>query len=251
MYRGSRKHILDWISQKNFTSELLDLIAPIQSSLPSEPIFQPRGYDDAKEARLEEWGPRYLPNLIEWTSLKKWWLAYSEGANTPNWDLVVATEFNGIPGLTLVEAKANLAELKKDGKTLDKNPSADSTENHKKIGQAIEEARSALETEIPGIKISRDIHYQLSNRVAYSWKLASLGVPVLLVYLGFIGDQGISDVGDPLTDVSMWESTMQDYIKPVLPTQFLSRWIPCVRSQMCVIIRSRQILEQSPSKNLY
>ncbi len=29
-------------------------------------------------------------------------------------------------------------------------------------------------------------HYQLSNRFAWAWKLASLGVPVVLVYLEFL-----------------------------------------------------------------
>jgi hypothetical protein len=35
--------------------------------------------------------------------------------------------------------------------------------------------------------ISRDNRYQMSNRFAWSWKLASVGVPVVLVYLGFVG----------------------------------------------------------------
>jgi len=35
-------------------------------------------------------------------------------------------------------------------------------------------------------QLSRDSLYQLANRFAWAWKIASLGVPVALVYLGFI-----------------------------------------------------------------
>ena len=39
-------------------------------------------------------------------------------------------------------------------------------------------------------------HYQLSNRFAWSWKLAMLGVPVVLLYLGFLNAQDMQDDGD-------------------------------------------------------
>lgn len=50
----------------------------------------------------------------------------------------------------------------------------------------IEVARTKLE-ELTKLAwgIERDSYYQLSNRFAWTWKLASLGVPVVLLYLGF------------------------------------------------------------------
>lgn len=64
----------------------------------------------------------------------------------------------------------------------------------------IAEACAGLQLLGPAVRISRDSHYQLSNRVAFAWKLATLGLPTVLVYLGFWGDDGIADVGEPFWD---------------------------------------------------
>ena len=100
--------------------------------------------------------------------------------------------------MALVEAKAHENELDLAGKRLRPGGSARSAENHERIGRAIAEAATALDRIVPGVRMSRDSHYQIANRVAYSWKLASMGVPVLLVFLGFTEDNGIADVGPPL-----------------------------------------------------
>jgi hypothetical protein len=44
-----------------------------------------------------------------------------------------------------------------------------------------------------GWTLSRDSHYQLTNRFAWAWKLASMGVPVVLGYLGFQGAAEMKD----------------------------------------------------------
>ena len=131
-------------------------------------------------------------------------------APTPNWDLVVACDFVGKPGLALIEARAHEGELDWAGKRPPER-SVNSVANHDRIGLAIGEACSALDHIVPGVRISRDTHYQLANRVAYSWKLASMGVPVLLMYVGFTGGGGIADVGPPLRDDSHWRSVMHSY----------------------------------------
>ena len=99
------------------------------------------------------------------------------------------------PGLLLVEAKANWAELSIAGKQLKPNASRKSWENHKRIGAAIGEACDAWQQIHPRVMIARDSHYQLANRLA--WTLVTLGIPVVLLYLGFTGDEGIRDVGEP------------------------------------------------------
>ncbi len=131
-------------------------------------------------------------------------------APTPNWDLVVACDFVGKPGLALIEARAHEGELDWAGKRPPER-SVNSVANHDRIGLAIGEACSALDHIVPGVRISRDTHYQLANRVAYSWKLASMGVPVLLMSVGFTGGGGIADVGPPLRDDSHWRSVMHSY----------------------------------------
>ncbi len=62
-----------------------------------------------------------------------------------------------------------------------------SKRNHAQIGRAISEASLGLKDTMDGWNLSRDSHYQLANRFAWAWKLASMGVPVVLVYLGFLG----------------------------------------------------------------
>jgi len=76
--------------------------------------------------------------------------------------------------------------------------------NHKKIGDAISEARGALSNFDEGISISRDNHYQLSNRIAYTWKLASMGIPTILLYLGFLNDPTWIADGDHFENKNSW-----------------------------------------------
>jgi hypothetical protein len=149
----------------------------------------------------------------------------------------------------LVEAKANVSELKADGKVLDPSASENSKKNHKKISHAIREANEALNKLIPGVSISRDSHYQLSNRIAFSWKLASLGIPIVLVYLGFCGDRGIIDVGEPIKNQSHLKRLMQQYSEKVLPNDFFDREINCGSATFQLIIRSRDVKEISPNKS--
>ena len=113
--------------------------------------------------------------------LRDWWLAVKGGANTPNWDLASTCRVEGKRGLLLVEAKAHTRELS-DAGTDAKNKC-----NLKSIRAAIRTANDALESITRGDwNLSKDHHYQVANRFAWSWKLASLGIPVVLMYLGFL-----------------------------------------------------------------
>ena len=119
--------------------------------------------------------------------LCKWWLTHRRGARLPTWDLVVsASNSSGRPALVLVEAKAHATELSSEGKLLVGRLTAEmqkrSNENHQRIAEAIAEAATALRALIPQIALSRDESYQFANRMAFAWKLASLGIPVGLVF---------------------------------------------------------------------
>ena len=46
-------------------------------------------------------------------------------------------------------------------------------------------------------------HYSLCNRVAWAWKLAQLGVPVVWVYLGFLNATEMLDQGQPSATARM------------------------------------------------
>jgi len=136
---------------------------------------------------------------------------------TPNWDIASTCTIEEKPGLLLVEAKAHDTELKKDGKSLRKKASAGSIANHKRIGRAIVGASAGLKETIEGWNLSRDSHYQLANRFAWTWKLASMGVPVVLVYLGFLCAKGVSDLGEPFADCADWSRVVLEYSRNIVP----------------------------------
>jgi hypothetical protein len=248
MNRGSRKHVLDWTDRAEFPVELLQILLPVDCRISERSRWMPRGYRAPNEARLGTFGPEALPNPHTWLDLRSWWLAHERGANTPNWDIAVACEIEGTPGLILVEAKANVPELSTAGKEQDAAASVASTANHERIGLAIQEACTALRQMSAATAISRDSHYQLSNRVAFAWKLASLGVPTILVYLGFYGDTGIADAGAPFEDENHWQSCFDDYAISIVPKDLLERRLDCGAASTWLLVRARPVLEVSPPR---
>src|SRR5215813_15278049 len=118
-FRGSRKHVLDWVEcgPRSFVPELNELLGGTASVDIDNDRWMPHGYGDAREARLDLHGEEYLPGDVR-KALTDWWLVHKAGANTPNWDLLSTASVSGRRGLVLVEAKANCAELKVDGKLL-------------------------------------------------------------------------------------------------------------------------------------
>ena len=246
MFRGSRKHVLDWTSQPEFCIELLQMVAPVDVRMSARSRWMPRGHSATEEARLDTFGPLVLPDSDAWTKLRDWWLLHEGGANTPNWDIAMGCEVEGRPGLVLVEAKANVPELSPSGKRFDASSSTRSAQNHDQIARALNQACAELQRISPKTAISRDSHYQLSNRVAFAWKLASMGIPTVLVYLGFVGDDGIADVGAPFANADHWQSAFGEYAHPVVPADLFERRLECGDTPTWFLVRSRQVLEISP-----
>jgi hypothetical protein len=164
---------------------------------PQKDNYLPQGFCQPSE--------QMLTNLIDETigkvlteekqlDLWNWWLeAGNRGTSTPTWDLISTCNIDNCRGLLLVEAKAYNGENSPAGKT---NDSRTNIKNHEKIKGAIEQACDALD-KITKLTwgIQRDSYYQLSNRFAWAWKLASLGVPVVLLYLGFLNAEDMQDKG--------------------------------------------------------
>ena len=94
-------------------------------------------------------------------------------------------------------------------------------DNHLQIGRAIAAASAALSRVHPGISISCERHYQLSNRIAIAWQLASLGIPNTLVFLGFTGDREISRQGDYFADEDHWHRAFAAYLTETFPKDLL------------------------------
>jgi hypothetical protein len=148
--------------------------------------------------------------------LQDWWLVHKDGAKLPTWDLVVAaSDSSHHPALVLVEAKAHGTELSESGKSWPRRKTpqqqARSDANHKRVGQAISETAVALRRIVPEISLSRDRCYQFANRIAFAWRLASMGIPVAMIYLGFIGDTAISRADDCFHDADQWTKAFHDH----------------------------------------
>jgi hypothetical protein len=233
--------VLDWTSRPEFTSELRQLLRPLDIATDSTSMWMPRGHDASTEARLESFGPIAYPDSPVWPKLEAWWLKHARGANTPNWDLAMSCRIDGKPGLVLVEAKANVPELSAAGKLVAEDASERSHENHEHIGAAIAEASNALGGESAGVRLSRDHSYQLSNRLAFAWRLASWGMPVVLVYLGFTGDQNIADVGEPLRDDEHWQELFTSHLAQIAPPQWVNQSIATEGAPFWLLARSMSV----------
>lgn len=202
----------------------------------------PQGHAQPAEARLGH-ATQFL-SADRREALQTWWLAASSGANTPNWDVVSQATIAGgngpKEGLLLIEAKAHDRELSRGGKPLATNASENSVLNHQHIANAITEANTGLNAITAGWNpdtgwnLSRDSHYQLANRFAWSWKIASLGVPVILVYLGFLGATEMADCGPPLESAADWNQVIENYTRGTVPPQAWRQriWVPAGEQQI-------------------
>lgn len=151
-----------------------------------------------------------------------------------------------------MEAKAHDIELRNEerGKCLGneggKGVSASSFRNHVRIGASIEEASIALSDETKLVwALSRDWHYQMSNRFAWAWKLTELGIPVILLYLGFIGCEEMRERERqrPILSSDDWEEMVRIHSQPLFPVEVWNReWRVHGRSLIPTIKTTRQSL---------
>jgi len=210
--RGSRARcvLLTSGSNEEVAGRLSALAAPFATIDPDDDRWMPRGFADPAEAKLGE--ALSLLSSDRREAITCWWLAVRERANTPNWDIASTATIDGAKGLVLVEAKAHAAEIKSVGKI-----NKGRTENHARIEAACREASAALNVILPGWALSVERNYQLCNRFAWAWKLASLGVPVVLVYLGFLRAEEMRDQGLPLADSDQWEHLVRRHSESIVP----------------------------------
>ena len=193
----------------------------------------------AKEAILDLPNPLLSPD--ESQLLRNWWLRHAKGrGNTPNWDIASTCLVDEQKGLLLIEAKAHGNELEAGGKKLDVEASDKSCENHKQIGQVIADAAASLQRDTKFCcAISRDQRYQMSNRFAMASKLTEMGYAVVLVYLGFLNADEMSDQGKLFHSAASWEGTVEKHSDILFPKEVWGgRWVvngrpfpPVIRSQ--------------------
>ncbi len=245
LYRGSRKHILDLLDSGRLFAILNNLFADTDVQFRDDENCQPRGREDPEEWTLRKFCKAYYNNQFDYQVFDNWWVP--DRYRNPQWDLLTTCAVKGKPGILLVEAKANDKELVADGKQLDINASEQTIINNAKIGDCIAEAAQGLNKHFEYIGISRDTHYQLSNRIASAWKLAQCGLPTVLLYLGFTGDEGIRDAGEPFADDNHWQRVIGAYMTGVLPLHFPNKLIEVEGgATMQMFVKSLPVIENSP-----
>lgn len=224
----------------NQVAELLTALVHPFAEVDETDQWMPRGFDELDEAQLHK-APRLLDPDTR-SRLRDWWLApRSTRAMTPNLDIAATCRIEGRQGLLLVEAKAHDEELIKEssGRRLTAEASDDRKASHGTIGAAIESARTGLEQATGHEwRISRDTHYQMSNRFAWSWKLTELGFPVVLVYLGFLHAEEMRDRGRPFYTPDDWTRIVKGHSEALFPEAIWDRgwlvngqtFVPLIRS---------------------
>lgn len=230
-----RCHWLTHGARKDVAARLTELAKP-WGTVSEEDYWMPDGFCHTKEAELDK-ACKLVQDEADREKLCDWWLAVRKKARKPNWDIAATCTVGDKEGLLLVEAKAHKKEFVTKGKRLPSNTRPNSCENHRQIGKAINKANTSL-MEQTGLcwKLSRDKHYQMSNRFAWAWKLTELGYSVVLVYLGFLNAR---EMKKPFEDDNCWEKYIKKHSQPLFPTEVWDQkrtlhdgcvFIPCIRS---------------------
>ena len=179
---------------------------------------------------VEGWGSRFtmFPTNI-WRLRPKW---YQSPASS---------RIGKEAGLLLFEAKAHDNELENEvaGRALPLNASPDRKDSHETIGIAINTACEGL-AKATSLKwrISRDCCYQMSNRFAWAWKLTELGLPVVLVYLGFLRADEMQDQGRPFSDAADWARAVRNHSELLFAPEVWERPWLCNGRRFVALIRS-------------
>lgn len=202
-FKGSRFRclMLTSLPDNTLAETLTGLVTPHAIVNPNH-LHSPRGFLHPDEAKLGE-TPGFLSDLQR-EEITSWWLEETRNANTPNWDFVSQCRIGDRDGLILVEAKSHEGEFH----TKSDRCGATHPGNAARIREAIADANEGWNGILPGFNLSGDSHYQLSNRFAFAWKLASMGIPALLVYLGCLNCEEMNDgkrrllrSGEPWTNI--------------------------------------------------
>lgn len=216
---------------------LTNLVRLPNVAILSDDHWMPRGLRDYEESTLVDSTCFLTPDKSK--ALTEWWLQKPRGARLPNWDIASTCTIEGVKGLLLVEAKAHDKELSEAGKS--QPTTSNGRLNHKRIGLAIDEANLGLNGVLRGWALSRDSHYQLCNRFAWAWKLATLGVPVILVYLGFLNAVEMLDQGQPFDSHKAWQACIRNHAKNIVPEEAWENRLEITGTPAWFLIRSLQL----------
>ena len=234
-FKGSRlRCLLATHTSREATARFFDELVGDIASITEEDNWYPQGFIIPDEAKLEKPDFQLLEDERRRTSLMDWWLENHGHANTPNWDLISTCRLGGRRGLLLVEAKAHCGELKDD------QCGATNQENYMSIKNALSEASNGLNHLESGFCLDADHWYQISNRFAFAWKLASMGIPAVLVYLGFLNAHEMEG-RKILTDSDQWKSCILEKTNSIVPEKVWNRTFHVTGTPLSALIRTADV----------
>ncbi|AWG22909.1 hypothetical protein FFWV33_15935 [Flavobacterium faecale] len=236
--KGSKKAMSKLVKSIGFHNIINVLLKKDGLSITSNDIWIPNSVSPTKEVGLNVFLRSNFDVQVANDSIK-WWLY--KGSAAPKWDLISTCTINGKRGILLVEAKAHKGELKNDKKNIKKEATTDSKKNHEQIALAIAEANTHIKGDIADIALSRDSCYQFSNRVAHAWWLANQGIPVVLLYLGFLNCEDMSDNYKTFKTDKEWEDCFTGHTEIVGAEGLVGKTINCGKSTFTLICDSIKI----------
>lgn len=242
--KGSKTAMIKLVKSEDYINIINGLIKENEVIITSEDISIPNAQIPNKEVTLssflrQNFDPKKAKNITDW------WI--QKGNATPKWDLISTCTIDGKRGILLVEAKAHKGELKNDKKK------EGNQDNFKQIVTAIAEANTTIKKEVNGICLSTENCYQFSNRVAHAWWLANQGIPVVLLYLGFlnvddlnVGDLNVGDLNEDnkkynyklFTSHDVWKGYFEEHTKIVDASELIDKSVDCGEGSFVTICRS-------------
>ena len=212
--RGSRKHVLDLVTSGLAAHTFNELLADVNCRVRPSHRIRPISYSDPGESDLRGFCTECGPAGVDLQAMNDWWV--SAEYKGPTWDLLAECTIAERAGYLLVEAKAHESELQRGGKSQRAGASEQSQANHGRIAECLERTQTWFRSNVdPQCQIGIDSHYQLANRLSAAEALASCGVPVILLYLGFTGDTYFKS--DFFKDDPHWQRVMGAYLDGVVP----------------------------------
>lgn len=199
----------------------------------------PNGIDGKREAQLHS-ASHLLQRDIR-IALQDWWLAVAP-SGTPNWDIASTCKIGDKKGLLLIESHAYEGEMHRSPKR--ESTSDRGYKNQQQIIKAIAEANEGLKVcmGLQNWALSGESHYLFSDRFAWAWKVASLGVPVVLVNLCFLNATEMDGAGRRIfTSPEQWSECVHKHAKGIVPRQVWNQQIKVNDTPLVTLIRSEQI----------
>ena len=244
---GSRRRILEFTSAPSaVVADTLSALIEGYGAVSPSAIWTPHGKNAPAPARLDE-TPGLVKNPAHKAALHDWWVSdeplfnraltqrqtagrASRAVRLPPFDFAStftppesAPERNGV---LIVHAAAHIGELNSDHSHQREKTAL--PQIHKAFAEATEGWNALLKerAETLGyklshrVKLSTDSHYRLSCNFAVAWKLARLGVPTILLYLGFLDATELEPDGYlAFRDHEMWEKCVFEKTSKPLPEE--------------------------------